>query len=171
MPEDPAAPTPEGGGEARPPALTRPLLYGGVAAAAVAGLWLATAGILGVTSGLLVVAIAGGYLVGLAVSAGWSADPSVNGPAPGVAEGAGRPTDRRPQLLAALLGAAAWLVGTYLAYLWGLFARPASSAPFIDRVRESPFLETLAAQLSVLELLQIGILVLVAWRVVARQRG
>lgn len=102
--------------------------------------------------GLLVVAAAvGGWLLGEAVARGaWG--PSVHLPRPAVFR------------LAAVLAALTWLAGSVVAYLLSLALLPESSRTFVERLSDQPFPAWLAPQLSPLDVAEIMVLVVVAWR-------
>ncbi len=102
-------------------------------------------------AGLLVVAAVGGWLLGEAVAWGaWGA--SVHLPRLAVLR------------LAAVLAALTWLAGSVVDYLLSLALLPGSSRSFAERLSEQPFPAWLAPQLSLLDLVEIVVLMVVAWR-------
>ncbi len=107
--------------------------------------------ILDIGPGLLVVAAVGGWLLGEAVTWGaWGS--SVHLPRPAVFR------------LAAALGAVTWLAGSVVAYLLSLALLPESSRTFAERLSDQPFPAWLAPQLSPLDVAEIVVLIVVAWR-------
>lgn len=170
MPDEQPRPQP---GDARPPALAqapgeryrprssvpapleRPGLVRGIGLGLLAGLAVAAVSallrsILDYGVGLLVVAGAGGWLVGAAIRFGaWS----------------GRPhrASRTPELLAALLGLFTWVAGLLGAWLVAMAILPGSSRTFLDRVADTPFLDWVAPQLGVLNVVELLLLVGLAW--------
>jgi hypothetical protein len=133
------------------PRLGRGLRYGLALAVGVVVVWSVAAGLLDITWGLVVVAGLGGWLIGSAVSAGaW-----------GVGE---HEPDARVRMLAAGLGVATWLLGTFGAYLVALAILPGSTAPFAERIANAPFIDALATQFSLFDVAEVALLAVIAWR-------
>lgn len=59
---------------------------------------------------------------------------------------------RAPLILAALMGAAAWLAGLVLSWLLAMALLPGSTRTLPERLAGTPFLDWLAPQVSLLEL-------------------
>jgi hypothetical protein len=122
-----------------------------VAAALFALLWLLFAGVLGIDYGALVVAAVGGWAVGTAVAYGaW-----------GERE---HPPLRPLRGTAVGLALGAWLAGSVLDWLWAQASLPESTQSLAERLAQTPFLDWLSGQLSVLTVLQVGLLALFSWR-------
>jgi hypothetical protein len=122
-----------------------------VTALGVAIAWSVAAGLLDVKWGLVVVAALGGWLVGSAVSLGaWGETP--------------HEPDVSVRSLAAALAVATWLLGVFGAYLVGLVILRGSSASFAERLANAPFGDALVTQLSLLDVAEIFLLAVVAWR-------
>lgn len=141
-------------GEPEPPA-TSPAL-GRAFAFALAGwigvvlAWLILAGIVGLDWGMLVVAVAGGWLVGTLGSTGaWAGRPHVPRPS--------------PRLLAALVAASAWLGGQAAVYLWTRVTLPESSLDVGARIAALPFADYLAGVIGPLDAIELALLAAIAW--------
>jgi hypothetical protein len=98
------------------------------AALIAAAAWAVLRSIFDVTIGSLVVAALGGWGIGASLRR---------------AEGA--------RLLAALLGAGAWIASLLLAWLVAMAVLPESSRALVDRLAATPFLEWLTPQLGIVE--------------------
>lgn len=107
--------------------------------------------ILDVTLGLLVVAVAGGWAIGIAV-----------------ARGTWRSMEHRPfeaaRAIGAVLGVLAWLGGRLVDWIISLAILPGSTLSLGERLAVTPFIGWLAPQLSVLDALEVALLAAVAWR-------
>lgn len=109
------------------------------------------AAIFDVDLGLLAIAAVGGWAIGVAVAWGWW--------------GFGlHPLRAGPPRLAAALGGLAWLGGSVVDYLLSLAILPASTRSFPERVAQQPFGDYLGQQISLLDGLEVVLLVVVAWR-------
>jgi len=129
----------------------RAVAAGAVASAVVALVMGMLSAIFDVELGSLAVAAVGGWAIGIAVVWG----------AVGFGDG------RRPAslgMLAATLGALTWLAASLVDYLVSLAILPGSTRPFGERIAAQPFIDYLGQQLSVVDALQIALLVIVAWR-------
>ena len=113
------------------PRLLRGLAYGlGMAAVFVVG-WVVLASILDLAVGLVVLAAVAGWLTGTAVALGAE---------PGTIH-----RQRSTVLLAVMVSAGIWLVGSYAAYITSLAILPASSLDLMGRMANAPFLEVIGA--------------------------
>jgi len=107
-------------------------------------------GILDLSGGVIAVAIAGGWVIGTAVRRGaW----------------AGRPhrASSAPVIWAAILGALCWLVGLVGTWLVAMAILPGSSRTFLERLAATPFLDWLAPQLGLADLLSLLLFVGFGW--------
>jgi hypothetical protein len=137
-----------GTGTARP-ALVRASLFGLLTALGIAVLFAIVVGILDLGIGLVALAVIGGWSVGFVTRAGaWPG---------GIGYGAAP-----VRLLAMAFAFGAWLAGYFGAYLLSLLLRPDSSLTFGERLAQTSFLDWLSPQLSVLQVLEIGLIVLFA---------
>ncbi|HET7677370.1 MAG TPA: hypothetical protein VFK38_05915 [Candidatus Limnocylindrales bacterium] len=156
LPEPPGArygPPEETIGEApaSEPVLLRGLLVGLPAALAVVAAWFVTDGVLDLQAGLLVAALAAGWVIGYAVRYGaWYELP--------------HPPREQVGLLAAALGGAAWLAGAYLGYVWSLLVLVGATQPLAERMRATPFGDYLAATFLPFGPLELALIALLAWR-------
>jgi|GEM_PF-3471234 len=89
--------------------------------------------------GVLAVAVIGGWAIGVLL---WQV--------------------RASPVLAAIIALAAWLVGLLLTWLVAMAVLPGSSRTFLERVEGTPFLDWLAPQLGILEILGLVLYVLAA---------
>ncbi|MFN8519249.1 MAG: hypothetical protein U0667_07655 [Chloroflexota bacterium] len=132
------------------PDLARGLLLGVVVALVVALVAGLLRSILDVTLGLVVVAGAGGWLVGAAVRRGaWS----------GLAH---RPSPT-PEVLGLSLGAAAWVAALVSSWLVAMAILPGSARSFPDRLAATPFLDWLGPQVGLLDLLCLVLAAVLGW--------
>lgn len=109
------------------------------------------AAIFDVDLGLIVIAAVGGWAIGVAVAWGWwgfGIHPRLWG----------------PPLLAAVLAGLAWLGGSVVDYLVSLAILPVSTRTFPERIAQQPFADYLGQQLSLLDGLEVVLLVVIAWR-------
>ena len=107
--------------------------------------------ILDLGPGLLVVAAVGAWLLGeTAARAAWGPDL--------------HESDASVPRLAAMLGVGVWLAGSFVDYLVSLAILPASTRTLAERLSDQPFLTWLAPQLSLLDAVEIAVLMVVAWR-------
>jgi len=131
------------------PRLLRGLAYGlGMALAFVAG-WVVLSSILDLSMGLVVLAAAAGWLTGTAVALG--AEPG---------------TIRRQRstvVLAIVVSAGIWLVGSYAAYVASLAILPASNLDLVGRMANAPFLEVIGATFIPAGPLELLALVIFGW--------
>jgi hypothetical protein len=127
-------------------------IVGGLAGGVVAALlWLVIGGMLDLDAGLVVVAIAGGWLVGGGTALGaWGRTAAMH------------MTGRMPWLAAAL-AVLTWLAGTVALYLYAEITLPASSLTLADRLASTPFTDWLAPQFLPLGPLEILLLAGVSW--------
>lgn len=113
--------------------------------------------ILAYGAGIVIVAIVGGWLIGIAVRGGaWG----------------GRPHERSlvPHLVAAACGVAAWLFAAVGAWLVAMALLPGSARSFPERLAGTPFIDWLTPQLGALDAIELLLLVAAsAW--CARTRG
>ena len=133
------------------PSISRAVLFGVAAAALLSFLWLFFAGVLGTDYGAIVLAAIGGWGVGTAVAYGaWGE----------------RPHDPFAGLRVAAVGLAlgAWLGGTALDWVWSQATLPGSAQSLAERLAQTPFVDWFAGQLSVLTVLQVGLVALLSWR-------
>jgi len=131
------------------PNLRRGLAYGSGMALPFAAAWAVTAAVLDLGAGLVLVAAIAGWLIGTAAALG--AEPG---------------TIRRTRgtvTLAVAVSLATWLAATVGAYLLGLAILPGSTLPFLERMANAPFLDTLALQFLPLGPLELGALALFGW--------
>ncbi len=89
--------------------------------------------------GVLAVAVAGGWAIGLLL---WQV--------------------RASPILAALIAAGAWLLGLLLTWLLAMAILPDSSRPFFERVETTPFLDWLSPQFGPLEMAGLVLYVIAA---------
>ncbi|MBA2487890.1 MAG: hypothetical protein H0V36_01030 [Chloroflexi bacterium] len=123
------------------------LLVGG-ATALVLGLLSA---ILDVTLGLLVVAVVGGWAIGVAVvRATWRST--------------GQPAADATRVIGAACGVLAWLGGRLVDWLVSLAILPGSTLSIGERLVNSPFIVWLTPQLSLIDGGQLLLLAALAWR-------
>ncbi|MGZ6260145.1 MAG: hypothetical protein ACXWN5_04785, partial [Candidatus Limnocylindrales bacterium] len=110
------------------PRWTRAAVYGLLAAAGGAAVWLVAAGLVGLSGGLLVLAIVLAWGIGTAIRVGaWGS--------------AKHPADGRTGVRAIVLGVSTWLAGTFLVYVYSLATRPDSALSLADRLAGTPFLD------------------------------
>ena len=131
------------------PNLRRGLAYGIAMALPFAAVWAVAAAVLDLGAGLLLVAAIAGWLIGTAAALG--AEPG---------------TIRRTRgtvTLAVAVSLATWPAATIGAYLLGLAILPGSTLPFLERMANAPFLDTLAQQFLPLGALELGALALFGW--------
>ncbi len=132
------------------PDLVRATILGLAAGLLPAVLTALVLAVLSVTVGLIAIAVLGGWLVGLGVRTGaWSGRP--------------HPPSRAPLALAATLGAITWVAGLVLAWIVSMVTLPASSMGVPDRLVANPFLDWLSPQLGPIDLVQLVLLVSLAW--------
>ena len=126
-----------------------------VVAGVVVGLVVAAAAallrsILDLTTGLLALAVLGGWGVGAAVRWGaWA----------GMAH---RPS-AAPEVLGLVLGALTWLAAMVLAWVVSMAILPGSERSLPDRLLGTPFLDWLGPQLGLAELLALGLAAVLGW--------
>ena len=126
-------------------------MLGSLAAIGVAVVWGLLLAVLDLGLGLIAVAVVGGWVIGTVVARGAWRTPE-------------HPRATVVQALAALLGAASWLAGWFVAYLVSLAILPASSMTFGERLEQQPFLEWLTPQVFIVEAVELGLLAAIAWR-------
>ena len=132
------------------PRWARATVYGLLAAAGGAAVWLVAAGLLGLSGGLMVLAIVLAWGIGTAIRVGaWGS--------------AQHPADGRTGVLAIALGVSTWLAGMCLVYLYSLATRPDSALSLADRLAGTPFLDWLAPQLLPLAPVELAAFILVGW--------
>ena len=108
------------------PATGRALALGLAGWAGVAVVWLLLEGVLGLDWGMVVVALAGGWLIGALVAAGaWRGERHVQRIA--------------PRVLAIGFALAAWGTGQVLVYLWTRATLPDSRLDIAQRIAATPF--------------------------------
>lgn len=121
-----------------------------MAVVAVALVYALLRSVLDLTSGLIAVAAGGGWVIGAGVRAGaWG--------------GMAHRASGVPVALAMVLGSVAWVASLLGAWLMAMAILPGSSRSFPERLSATPFLDWLSPQLDVLDLLDLGLLVLLAW--------
>lgn len=131
--------------------LTRGAALGVPAVLAISAVWGLLLAVFDVDLGLVAVAVIGGWLVGQAVRMGtWSS--------------ADHPRMPAVAPLAAGLAALCWLGGSAVAYLTSLAILHSSTQTFSERLVAQPFLGWLAPQLSILDIIELTLLAVVAWR-------
>jgi hypothetical protein len=119
----------------------------GVGLGLVAGVVVALAcalvrGILDLTTGIIVFAVVGGWVIGAAVRQGaWGGQPHRPSSAPAVA--------------GACLGALCWLAGVAGAWVVAMATLPGSSRTLPERLASTPFLDWLAPQVGLADLLSL----------------
>ncbi len=131
------------------PNLERGLAYGVGMALPFAAAWAVGAAVLDLGAGLVLVAAIAGWLIGTAAALG--AEPG---------------TIRRTRgtvTLAVAVCLATWLAATVGAYLLGLAILPGSTLPFLERMANAPFLDTLAQQFLPLGPLELGAVAFSGW--------
>lgn len=102
------------------------------------------------TVGLLVVAAAGGWAVGASVRRGaWA--------------GMRHRPSAAPEVMGLLLGAATWVVALVMGWLVAMAILPASARSFGDRLAGTPFLDWLAPQLGLVDLLCLALAAVLGW--------
>jgi hypothetical protein len=101
--------------------------------------------------GLVAVAVMGGWLVGGAVSRGaWRGEQHL--------------PDRRLRLLAAVLGASAWLGAAAFGYVAGQVFLPQSTQPLLDRLSFAGFAEYIAGVYNLVHGIALATLAFFSWR-------
>ena len=134
------------------PRLGRALLLGLATVSAIVVVSALLRDILDLSSGLLVVAGAGGWLIGAGVRQGaWAGRPHLS--------------SRILGLVGLGLGALCWLLGLLAAWLLSMAILPGSSRSLPDRLAATPFMDWLSPQLDPLDFVQLLLLVGVAWYV------
>jgi hypothetical protein len=119
----------------------------GLAVAVAAGL---LRSILDVTTGLIALAVVGGWGVGAAVRRGaWAGMPHRSSSA--------------PEVLGLLLGAATWVAALVLAWVVAMAILPGSERTLLERLAATPLLEWLEPQAGLADVLGLGITALLAW--------
>jgi hypothetical protein len=101
--------------------------------------------------GLIAVAVMGGWVIGGAVSRGaW--------------QGENHLPDLRLRLLAALLGASAWLGAAAFGYIAGQIFLPQSAQPLLDRLSFAGFAEYIAGVYNLVHGIALATLAFFSWR-------
>jgi hypothetical protein len=122
------------------PRIGRGLGYGLAATALVAVVGAVSRGILDLSTGLIALAVGGGWAIGAAVRQGvWGGQPH-------------RPSSA-PTLIAAALGALGWLASLVGAWVVSMAILPASSRSLPDRLLATPFVDWLSPQIGLGEYL------------------
>lgn len=128
----------------------RALLLGsgmGLLVAILAGL---LRSILDVTTGLIALAVGGGWAVGATIRVGaW-----------------GRVPHRAsvvPEVMGLVLGAATWVLALVLAWLVAMAILPGSERGLLDRLAATPFLDWLEPQLGLADILCLALAALLGW--------
>lgn len=134
-----------------PPHPGRGAVAGLIAAAGTAFVSGALSAVLDVDLGLIVVAALGGWIIGVAVARGTWRSPD-------------HPPWSVPRAVAATLGAVAWLGAGLVDWIVSQAILPASERGLFERLAATPFLDWLAPQLSLVDGLEVLLLVVVAWR-------
>lgn len=133
------------------PHVGRAALFGDLALTGVAAVWALASGVFDVSWGLVILAAAGGWLIGSSVSLGaW--------------RGVAHPPDPRVQAIAAAEGVVAWIAGTFGGYVVGLALLPGSTASLGERMANAPFADALLSQFSLVDIASILLLAGIAWR-------
>jgi len=106
--------------------------------------------VLDVTSGLIALAVAGGWAVGATVRRGaW-------GGRPHRASGA-------PEVMGLLLGAGTWIAALLLSWVVAMAILPGSERGLLDRLAGTPFLDWLGPQLGLADLVCLALAALCGW--------
>lgn len=106
--------------------------------------------ILDLTAGLLALAVAGGWAVGAAVRRGaWAGLP--------------HRASAVPEVLGWLLGALTWVAALVLSWLVAMAILPASDRTYLERLAGTPFLDWLAPQLGLADVLGLVLAALLGW--------
>lgn len=106
--------------------------------------------ILDVTAGLLALAVVGGWAIGAAIRRGaWSGTPHRASAAPG--------------LLGMLLGAVSWIAGLVLAWVVAMAVLAGSERTLFERLTGTPFLDWLAPQLGIADLVGLVLAAGLGW--------
>lgn len=109
---------------------------------------------LGLTWGLAAVGFIGGVFIGAAVARGaWANHP--------------HPNIRQLQLMAALIGVGAWIVGLLLAYVISQVLIPQASTPVLERLSLGGFVDYFAGLFDfvhVIHAVSVAAMALMAWR-------
>lgn len=132
------------------PDVGRALLLGAGAGLIVAMAAALLRSVLDVTTGLLALAVGGGWAVGAAVRRGaW----------------AGRPhgASAAPEVMAVCVGAATWVVALIVAWLVAMAILPGSERPLLSRLMSTPFVEWLGPQLGLADLVCLAVTPVFAW--------
>jgi hypothetical protein len=128
----------------------RALTAGVAAGVIVVVAWLVLGGAVGLDWGLAVVALAGGWLVGQAVSMGaWSGERHV----PALS----------PRLLSVGLAIAAWMSGQVAVYLWTRITLPDSTLTLGQRIAATPFTNYFGGIAGPLEVIEVFVIAGAAW--------
>jgi hypothetical protein len=128
----------------------RALTAGVAAGVIVVVAWLVLDGALGLDWGLAVLALAGGWLVGQAVSMGaWSGERHV----PALS----------PRLLSVGLAIVAWMSGQVAVYLWTRITLPDSTLTVGERIAATPFTDYFGGIAGPLEVIEVLVLAGAAW--------
>jgi hypothetical protein len=132
------------------PDLPRALLLGLLASGLVALAAGLLRSILDVSTGLLVLAVAGGWAVGAAVRRGaWG--------------GLAHRASTAPEALGLTLGAVGWVAGFVLAWVVALAILPGSERSLADRLTTTPLLDWLAPQLGLADVLALVLAAVFGW--------
>jgi hypothetical protein len=124
------------------PRMTRGVGLGLVAAVVVAVVCALLRGILDLTTGIIVFAVAGGWAIGAAVRQGaWAGQPH-------------RPSSA-PALAGACLGVLCWLAGVAGAWVAAMATLPGSARTLLERLASTPFLDWLAPQIGLADVLSL----------------
>ncbi len=117
----------------------RPLLMAALVVLLSALVWSLFKGVLEFGIGLIVVAVIGGWGIGVLV----------------------KPIHRAP-LVAVALAALAWLAGLVGTWLIAMLLLPGSSRTFLERLQATPFVDWLAPQFGLLEIVGLALFVVAA---------
>ncbi|MET0771654.1 MAG: hypothetical protein ABWZ82_01100 [Candidatus Limnocylindrales bacterium] len=132
------------------PDMVRALILGafaGILVAIGAGL---LRSVLDLTAGLLALAVAGGWVVGAAVRRGaWAGLP--------------HRASAAPEVLGLLLGAATWVAGLVMAWVVAMAILPGSERSLLERLGGTPFLDWLAPQLGLADVLGAVLAAVLGW--------
>ncbi len=128
----------------------RALAAGVAAGLVVVVVWLALGGALGLDWGLAVVALAGGWLVGQAVSMGaWGEERHV--------------AALSPRLLSVGLAIVTWMGAQVAVYLWTRVTLPDSTLTVGQRIAATPFTDYFGGIAGPLEVIEVLVIVGAAW--------
>lgn len=132
------------------PDLVRALALGLAVGCVVAASVALVRSVLDVTAGLLAIAVVGGWAVGAAVRRGaWDGTPHRGSAA--------------SELLGLALGSISWVAGLVLAWVVAMALLPGSERTLPERLTGTPFLDWLAPQAGLLDLVSLVLAAVLGW--------